>query len=93
MARLKPSTRKAVENVAARLLTIADDIEPARPFLATLYRLLAEELEGSLCVPDSPFRLHIPEGSNASISEAGGWVTINPPNFNPVKYYERLRKG
>lgn len=98
MARLKPTTRRKVENIASELRIAADDIEPARPFLAVLYRNLSRALESSMTVPDAPFSMRLPSGASIETElnaddESVGSVVIYPENFDPAKYYKRLVRG
>lgn len=68
MARLKPSTRRAAEILADDLRELANDIQPARPCLGELYRLLAIEIE-NISIPDAPFCVRQPAAARALVEE------------------------
>lgn len=91
MGRLKPSSRKAAAKVALELKAVAEGLDDSRPFLGKLYRILAEEIEAALSVPDGPFRIQLPEGAMVEKWERS--VNICPPDFDSVTYYNRLVKG
>ena len=90
MARLKPTTNKRVDAVADELRLIADDVEQARPFLAQMYRVLAEELVLSIGIPDAPFRIRTPEGVDVSYDGMMSKITFYPKGFDEAKYQQRL---
>ena len=79
MHRLKPTTRKAIESLAGELEVIASDIEPARPFLAQIFRNLAYEFTFSLAPKDGPFRILIPDG-----------VSFEVDTFERLKEQDRI---
>jgi hypothetical protein len=67
MTRLKPTTAKKVHAIRQELRDVADEISPARPLLAGVYRSLVDGLDLSLYPNDASFSFWLPPGSKASI--------------------------